>query len=94
MRFNSVTDNPIIMKKILTLFTALILFGSMGLVQAVTYTPAGTPASVFTAEWTPNTPANDMVLSNGLYVFAKKSDFAQTSISMSNTLRLLLALLA
>lgn len=68
------------MKKILTLFTALILFGSMGLVQAVTYTPAGTPASVFTNEWTPNTPANDMVLSNGLYVFAKKSNFSQTAI--------------
>ena len=78
---NSINQNPFIMKKILTLFTALILFGSMGLVQAVTYTPAGTPASVFTAEWAPNTPANDMTLSNGLYVFAQKSDFAQTSIS-------------
>ena len=61
------------MKKLLTLFTALLLFGSMTVVQAVTYTPAGTPASVFTNEWTPNTPTNDMVLSNGLYVFAKIS---------------------
>ena len=68
------------MKKLLTFFTAFLLFGSMTVVQAVTYTPAGTPTSVFTNEWTPNTPANDMVLSNGLYVFAKKSDFAQTSI--------------
>ncbi|MBO6074847.1 MAG: hypothetical protein J6P74_06935 [Paludibacteraceae bacterium] len=54
----------------------------MTFVQAVTYTPAGTPASVFTNEWTPNTPANDMVLSNGLYVFAKKGDYnSKTSIS-------------
>jgi len=68
------------MKKLLTLFTALLLFGSMTFVQAVTYTPAGTPASVFTNEWTPNTPTNDMVLSNGLYVFAKKSNFSQTAI--------------
>ena len=68
------------MKKFLTLLAALIVMGSMTVVQAVTYTPAGTPASVFTNEWTPNTSANDMVLSNGLYVFAKRSDFAQTSI--------------
>lgn len=68
------------MKKFLTLLAALIVTGSMTVVQAVTYTPAGTPASVFTDEWEPNTPANDMVLSNGLYVFAKRSDFAQTSI--------------
>ena len=68
------------MKKFLTLLAALIVTGSMTVVQADTWTPAGTPASVFTNEWTPNTPANDMVLSNGLYVFAKRSDFAQTSI--------------
>ena len=70
------------MKKILTLFTALTLLGSMMTTKADTWTPAGIPASVFTNEWTPNTPANDMVLSNGLYVFAKKDNFAsKTSIS-------------
>ena len=68
------------MKKFLTLLAALIVTGSMTVVQADTWTPAGTPASVFTDEWEPNTPANDMVLSNGLYVFAKRSDFAQTPI--------------
>ena len=70
------------MKKLLTLFTALLVLGSMTVVQAATYTPAGTPASVFGTEWAPSESANDMVLSNGLYVFAKKDNFAsQTSIS-------------
>ena len=68
-------------KLIFTLFTLLSL-GSTMVVQADTYTPAGIPASVFTNEWAPNTPANDMTLSNGLYVFAKRADFASnTSIS-------------
>lgn len=69
------------MKKLFTLFTALLLLGSMMVVHAVTYyTPAGTPASVFGSEWAPDNADNDMVLSNGLYVFAKKSNFSQTAI--------------
>ena len=59
------------MKKFLTFFIALFLMGSMSVVQAATWTPAGTPASIFTNEWTPNTPANDMTLLNGLYTFVK-----------------------
>lgn len=71
------------MKKFLTLFTALFMMGSMMVVQAVTYTPAGTPASVFGGtEWAPDNANNDMVLSNGLYVYAKQDNFAsQTAIS-------------
>lgn len=68
------------MKKLLTLFTALILFGSMTMKAQDTWTPAGTPASVFGEEWNPELTANDMTLSNGLYVFAKQSDFSATSI--------------
>ena len=69
------------MKKFLTLFTALTLLGSMTFVQAVAYTPAGEPASVFgSPTWTPSNTDNDMTLSNGLYVFAKKSNFSQTAI--------------
>ena len=68
------------MKKLLTLFTALILLGSMTMKAQDTWTPAGTPASVFGEEWEPELTANDMTLSNGLYVFAKQSDFSATSI--------------
>ena len=68
------------MKKFLTLCTALLLMGSMGIVQADTWTPAGTPASVFGEAWKPELASNDMTLSNGLYVFAKQSNFSQTAI--------------
>ena len=65
------------MKKFLSLFTALLLLGSMTVVQATTWTPAGTPTSVFTNEWTPNTPANDMtLLSNSVYAFTKSVSFS------------------
>jgi len=69
------------MKKIFIIITTLILFGSL-MVKAVTYTPAGEPASVFDETWNPGLETNDMRLSNGLYVFAKKDNFAsQTAIS-------------
>ena len=71
-----------VMKKLLTLFTALIVLGSMTIAKADTWTPAGTPASVFGSEWDAENASNDMTLSNGLYVFAKKQDFSSsTSIS-------------
>lgn len=59
------------MKKILTLFTALILFGSMTVVQATDYTVAGEPAAVFGTNWTPSLTDNDMTLEDGVYRFEK-----------------------
>ena len=66
-------------KHLFSLITALLCLGSLMTVQADTWTPAGTPASVFTNEWTPNTPANDMTLSNGLYVFSKSVNFSSNT---------------
>ena len=64
------------MKKILTLLAALIVTGSMMVVHADTWTPAGIPADVFGSEWAPENAANDMTLSNGLYVFAKSITYS------------------
>lgn len=58
------------MKKFLTLFTALFLMGSMMVVQAVTYTVAGS-SSVFGSNWSPTDTNNDMTLENGLYKLVK-----------------------
>ena len=64
------------MKKLLMLCTALLLFGSMSFVQAVTYTPAGTPESVFGETWNPELASNDMTLmSNSVYIFTKSVSF-------------------
>ena len=71
------------MKKLLLSFIALLCLGSMTIVQAGTWTPAGTPASVFGSEWAPNTPDNDMTLLSGnVYKFTKDVNFSSnTSIS-------------
>lgn len=58
------------MKKILTLFTSLFLMGSMMVVQAVTYTVAGS-SSVFGTNWNPEDASNDMTLEDGLYKLVK-----------------------
>ena len=49
------------MKKILTLFTALILFGSMTLVQADTWTVAGSNTTILGTSWGEKNAANDMI---------------------------------
>lgn len=70
------------MKKILTLFTALILMGSMTVVQADVYTVAGSDASIFGASWDPENAAADMTLSNGLYVFAKNVSLSSSYVEL------------
>ena len=65
------TINFNVMKKFLTLCTALLLFGSMT-VKADTWTATGEPASVFGETWNPELASNDMtLLSNNVYAFTK-----------------------
>ncbi len=69
------------MKKLLSLFTALILMGSMTIVSAATWTVAGDNADVFGTTWAPTNTSNDMTLSGGLYRFVKSVNFsANTAI--------------
>ena len=49
------------MKKILTLFTALLFFGSMMVVQAVTWTVAGSNTTILGTNWGTENAANDMI---------------------------------
>lgn len=58
------------MKRFFPLFTALFLMGSMMVVQADTYTVAGS-SSVFGSNWSLTDTNNDMTLENGLYKLVK-----------------------
>ena len=69
------------MKKILTLFTALFMMGSMMVVQAVTYTVAGS-SSVFGTNWDPTDANNDMTLEDGLYKLVKTDVILQYNVEL------------
>lgn len=53
------------MKKLFTLFTALLLLGSMMVVQADTWTVAGSNTTILGASWDPSKTANDMINVSG-----------------------------
>lgn len=61
------------MKKFLTLLAALIVTGSMMVVQGATYTVAGSDATLLGSTWSPDNSANDLTLLDGMYVFAKQA---------------------
>ena len=67
------------MKKLLTISAALLLFGSMTVVQADTYTVAGDNTTILGSEWASDNTDNDMTLSDGLYVFAKEVNFSSNT---------------
>jgi len=53
------------MKKLLTLFTALLLLGSMTFVQADTWTVAGSNTTILGYSWAPSQTVNDMKNTDG-----------------------------
>jgi len=67
------------MKKFLTLLAALIVTGSMMVVQGATYTVAGSDATLLGSTWNPDNSANDMTLVGGLYVFAKNVNYSSNT---------------
>ena len=59
------------MKKFLTLFTALLLFGSMTVVQAATYVVAGSSSTIFGASWNGTKTENQMTWDSGRSLYVK-----------------------
>ena len=53
------------MKKLFTLFTALLFIGSMMVVHADTWTVAGSNTTILGASWDPSKTANDMINTDG-----------------------------
>ena len=58
------------MKRFFSFFAA-ILFAGVWMVQAATYTVAGSSETAFGTAWTPSIEANDMTLTEGLYQWEK-----------------------
>ena len=58
------------MKRFFSFFAA-ILFAGVWMVQAATYTVAGSSETAFGTAWTPSIEANDMTLVEGLYQWEK-----------------------
>lgn len=54
-------------------FADLTWYASLADIPGDAYTVAGTPAALFGTEWDPSETANDMTLSEGLYVWEKKN---------------------
>lgn len=54
-------------------FADLTWYASLADIPGDAYTVAGTPAALFGTEWDPSLTANDMTLSEGLYVWEKKN---------------------